>query len=70
MVNKNTFTTEAGLFCKTCGKPAKYYSFRGNINAYNCQYPPCDNESVVEDNMTTADINKCGFELKKVVVYW
>lgn len=75
MVKKNMFTTENGLFCSICGNPAEYYSFRGSkteekgcINGYHCTN--CDNENIIEDNMTAAEIHKYGFQLNRIVVYW
>ena len=70
MPKKNTFTTEAGIFCSKCGKPVEYYSFRGNINGYHCANEECDNTAVIEDKMTIAEILTHGFEAKEIVIFW
>ena len=75
MPRKNTFTTEAGIFCRKCGKPIEYYSFRTispteSINGYHCKNTECNNENVIEDHMKIAEIFTLGFEAKEIVVMW
>ena len=75
MPRKNTFTTEAGIFCRKCGKPVEYYSFRTNelkqtVNGYHCRNEECDNTAIIEDGMKIAEVFTMGFEAKEIVVMW